>query len=434
MKFSKSTASKKAVSFYSYHLNKEKLNTIKAFARKIQILQNHISYIYFDEYFNKQNIKCTDFIKLMNKRYRDKNFPCVFFQQICKQVYEKYNKKKPPKEQVIFKKLSFIGVNQHTTIFIEESSNKYTNGIINLNIPHFGIIEIPFRYSKQYHGNLSNIHYSMTSTNKNQYQKQYACTLERDRLKIVIVEDDNIIYPISIGNHIEGIDVNIKHNLMQCSDGYVIDYDRKMVKSILKRKKKQDRIIYTKMTRNLSTEYTYKQLKQNQKDKRRSVSMVEQCLVELFKHCNKNNIDHLVFEDLNVFTRKYKVNNKEFNVNIRRLMSILHIVDIKNMAERIGRKYGIIISLTNAEYTSQQCSCCGYIHKDNRKTQEKFKCIHCGYEENADLNASINIKNRISVDVLRDSLHIEVEKNTYIPLETKHEKVEQLFKKLNLVS
>ena len=68
MKFSKSTASKKAVSFYSYHLNKEKLNTIKAFARKIQILQNHISYIYFDEYFNKQNIKCTDFIKLMNKR------------------------------------------------------------------------------------------------------------------------------------------------------------------------------------------------------------------------------------------------------------------------------------------------------------------------------------------------------------------------------
>ena len=266
------------------------------------------------------------------------------------------------------------------------------------------------------------------------YIKQYTCTIEKDRLKIVIVEDDNRVYPISTGNHIEGIDVNIKHNLLQCSDGYVIDYDRKMVKSILKRKKKQDRITSTKMTRKLSTEYTYKQRKQNQKDKRRSISMVEQCLVELFKHCNENNIDHLVFEDLNKFTRKYKINNKEFNVNIRRLMSILHIVDIKNMAERIGRKYGITISLTNAEYTSQQCSKCGYIHKDNRKTQEKFKCIHCGYEENADLNASINIKNRISVDVLRDSLHKEIEYNTYIPLETTHEKVEQLFKKLNLIS
>ena len=348
-------------------------------------------------------------------------------------MYENYNKKKPPKTQVIFKKLSFIGVNQYNKIFIEESSNKYTNGIINFNIPHFGIVEIPFRYSKQYHGNLNNIHYSMTGQNKNQYIKQYTCTVEKDRLKIVIVEDDNRTYPISVGNHIEGIDVNIKHNLLQCSDGYVIDYDRKMVKSILKRKKKQDRITSTKMTRNLSTEYTYKQMKQNKKDKRRSISMIEQCLVKLFKHCNANNINYLVFEDLNKFTRKYKINNKEFNVNMRRLMSILHIVDIKNMAERIGKKYGITISLTNAEYTSQQCSCCGYIHKDNRKTQEKFRCIHCGYEENADLNASINIKERINSDVLRDFLHIEVEKNKYVPLETKHEKVEQLFKKLKLV-
>ena len=130
MKFNKSTADKKAISFYSHHLNKEKYNSVKIFAEKIRILQNFISYIYFDEYFNKQTIKCTDFIKLMNKRYRDKNFSSMFFQHICKQVYEKYNKKKPPKEQVVFKKLSFIGVNQHNKIFIEESSNKYTNGII----------------------------------------------------------------------------------------------------------------------------------------------------------------------------------------------------------------------------------------------------------------------------------------------------------------
>ena len=57
MKFSKSAANKKAISFYSHHLNKEKLNTITEFAKKIQILQNFISYIYFDEYFNNQTIK-----------------------------------------------------------------------------------------------------------------------------------------------------------------------------------------------------------------------------------------------------------------------------------------------------------------------------------------------------------------------------------------
>lgn len=43
----------------------------------------------------------------------------------------------------------------------------------------------------------------MTGTKQNQYTKQYTCTLEKDRLKIVIIEDDNRIYPTSIGNHIE---------------------------------------------------------------------------------------------------------------------------------------------------------------------------------------------------------------------------------------
>ena len=34
MKLSKSKTNKKAISFYSHHLNKEKLNTIKVFAEK----------------------------------------------------------------------------------------------------------------------------------------------------------------------------------------------------------------------------------------------------------------------------------------------------------------------------------------------------------------------------------------------------------------
>ena len=43
------------------------------------------------------------------------------------------------------------------------------------------------------------------------------------------------------------------------------------------------------------------------------------------------------------------------------------------------------------KFTSQKCSKCGHISKDNRKTQSKFKCVNCGFESNADLNAAINI-------------------------------------------
>lgn len=42
-------------------------------------------------------------------------------------------------------------------------------------------------------------------------------------------------------------------------------------------------------------------------------------------------------------------------------------------------------------YTSQKCYSCGYIDKLNRTKQEKFCCVRCGYEENADINAAKNI-------------------------------------------
>ena len=42
-------------------------------------------------------------------------------------------------------------------------------------------------------------------------------------------------------------------------------------------------------------------------------------------------------------------------------------------------------------YTSQQCSCCGYTSKENRKSQAEFVCLACGYEDHADINAAKNI-------------------------------------------
>jgi IS605 OrfB family transposase len=54
---------------------------------------------------------------------------------------------------------------------------------------------------------------------------------------------------------------------------------------------------------------------------------------------------------------------------------------------------GILLTKVNPSYTSQTCSKCGSIHKENR-SQEVFKCIECGYETDADYNASVNILHR----------------------------------------
>ncbi|MBN3799515.1 MULTISPECIES: RNA-guided endonuclease TnpB family protein [Burkholderia] len=41
--------------------------------------------------------------------------------------------------------------------------------------------------------------------------------------------------------------------------------------------------------------------------------------------------------------------------------------------------------------TSRTCPACGYVSADNRTTQEKFACIECSYEENADVVGALNI-------------------------------------------
>ncbi len=59
---------------------------------------------------------------------------------------------------------------------------------------------------------------------------------------------------------------------------------------------------------------------------------------------------------------------------------------------KLERNGGKLIRV-DPKYTSQTCSCCGHISKENRLTQAKFVCVSCNTEFNADYNASVNILN-----------------------------------------
>ena len=48
-------------------------------------------------------------------------------------------------------------------------------------------------------------------------------------------------------------------------------------------------------------------------------------------------------------------------------------------------------TLVPPHYTSQKCSVCGHIAADNRRSQSCFACVACGYRDDADTNAAINI-------------------------------------------
>ena len=52
---------------------------------------------------------------------------------------------------------------------------------------------------------------------------------------------------------------------------------------------------------------------------------------------------------------------------------------------------GGMLAEVNPRHTSQRCSSCGYTAKENRASQDVFRCLTCGHEEHADINAAKNI-------------------------------------------
>ncbi len=57
-------------------------------------------------------------------------------------------------------------------------------------------------------------------------------------------------------------------------------------------------------------------------------------------------------------------------------------------------RFGIEAEEVNPAYTSQTCSVCGYVDKNNRPSQARFRCLWCGMEMHADCNAARNIGRR----------------------------------------
>ena len=55
------------------------------------------------------------------------------------------------------------------------------------------------------------------------------------------------------------------------------------------------------------------------------------------------------------------------------------------------------LAIVPAAYTSQTCHQCGHVAKENRDSQAVFRCVECGYQANADVNAAKNILGRALV-------------------------------------
>lgn len=102
----------------------------------------------------------------------------------------------------------------------------------------------------------------------------------------------------------------------------------------------------------------------------------------------------IVIEDLNVSKMNSSVSSR-----LNRSISDVGFYNFRLFLQYKSKERCQELIIVNPAYTSQTCSSCGNIDKKSRKTQSKFKCVSCGFEINADLNASINILSRGTTQV-----------------------------------
>lgn len=107
-----------------------------------------------------------------------------------------------------------------------------------------------------------------------------------------------------------------------------------------------------------------------------------------YNHMISKNVVEFAKKNQCEYINMEKLTKDGFNNKILRNWSYYQL---QQYIEYKAEREGIQVRYIDPSYTSQTCARCGHIDKENRQTQEKFICTKCGFELNADHNASINI-------------------------------------------
>ena len=359
--------------------------------------------------------------------------------------------------KVTFKKLTISHKNTISSLKTQVGINndlKKFNAFLNFNIPKQGEIALLFRYNQNYHMDLKDFMISGTQKAKLEdlerfptgyRQTQFTFTINVDTLYNQIniyytlekTSKNSTVYTkfdlesIQNYNNYIGVDVNIKNNILALSDGKTFKANKSLIKKCIRFDNTRKRYQRNKELNHNPKPYGKKMLFKQEKNNRRSKWYLEQLVNELLDYCEEKGYNHIVMENLNLKETKSEAKNKD-GINYNRVASLLHLNDIKHVIKRLANKRDIAVSWVNPKYTSQQCPICGHINKNNRITQEVFCCEKCFHNNNADINAAINIKNRVFIKEYKKSLmKFDKEFNGYKgKVYIKKEEYEELVKNL----
>ena len=263
---------------------------------------------------------------------------------------------------------------------------------------------VPFKYNRAYHRAL-NRYYNGADTS-------YTIVIRGNDIHFVLARDgyrykhnDEITEENTIG-----IDVNSKHNMFALSNGEFIPHDEELIadlEEVLLKVDAKQKAYNARLTK----EKEHEAFKISKKDKARIKAITlklnesnKRAIANLCKQLAYIGIRHIAMENLDGFqgSKLYSEDSKGFNLG--RLHLRTGLSSLKDEFIHIAPKYGLLVSLVQAEYTSKMCGHCGCIDDRNRQTQEEFCCVECHHSENADIHSAKNIKFRLTSTVLRGHL------------------------------
>ena len=201
-------------------------------------------------------------------------------------------------------------------------------------------------------------------------------------IDIPFKQEDNLIK-----DRVLGVDLGVKYPAYVClnDDTYKREHIGEALELIKQREQYQAR-----------RRRTQQQLKNVKGGKGRHKKLKN---LDRLSDCERNfakTYNHMISKRIVEFAKKHKceyihlekLTKDGFDNTILRNWSYY---ELQQMIEYKADRLGIKARYVNPAFTSQTCSRCGNIDKENRQTQETFVCTKCGFKLNADHNAAINI-------------------------------------------
>lgn len=212
----------------------------------------------------------------------------------------------------------------------------------------------------------------------------------------VLVEIPNT----KIANHSNegiGIDLGLKY-LAICSDGKIYKNINKSVKlkKLEKQLKREQRSLSRKHENLKKGESTQKNIQKQklkvQKLYHRIASIRTDYINKTIAEMVKIKPSYITIEDLNV-------SGMMKNKHLSKAVASQKFYEFRAKLKAKCEEYGVELRIVDRFYPSSKlCHCCGSIKKDLKLSDRIYKC-DCGYTEDRDFNASLNLRDAITYEV-----------------------------------